>query len=39
MDSAKDKEANIAFRLTIGLYKENEKWGIQYEHHSVPSEG
>lgn len=34
----KGEEENLAFRLTVGLRKENEKWIIHHEHHSVPSE-
>lgn len=34
----KGEEENIAFRLTMGLSKEDDKWIIQHEHHSVPNE-
>lgn len=34
----KGEDENIEFRLTVGLRKENGKWIIQHEHHSVPSE-
>lgn len=34
----KGKEENIAFRLTVGLRKENGKWIILHEHHSIPAE-
>ncbi|MGH7203738.1 MAG: nuclear transport factor 2 family protein [Candidatus Levyibacteriota bacterium] len=36
--NAKGEEENIEFRLTVGLRRENGKWLIEHEHHSLPSE-
>jgi ketosteroid isomerase-like protein len=30
--------SNLQFRLTVGLRKEDGKWQIVHEHHSVPAE-
>jgi uncharacterized protein (TIGR02246 family) len=36
--SPKGKEEKLNFRLTVGLRKENGKWVILHEHHSIPAE-